>query len=84
MLKNSIFFFHPDFTVGTRISLVHTIMACGLYRRLGISPDLEDKNILKRLFKKNNTFLKFNYKSEFLKQASVVNDFKKNYKYDIL
>lgn len=35
-------FFHPDFTVGFGISPNRAIVACGLYRRSGISPCPED------------------------------------------
>ena len=36
-------FSHPDYTVGTGIAPVHAACAaCGLYRRWGITPRLED------------------------------------------
>ena len=34
-------FFHPDFTVATGVSHGSCLTACGVYRRLGISPDPE-------------------------------------------
>ena len=35
--------YHPDYTVGYGISPYHARLACGLYRRWGITPRLEDQ-----------------------------------------
>jgi len=35
------YFFRPDYTVATGVTHGSAILACGVYRRLGISPDPE-------------------------------------------